>query len=337
MAIFKIYKYEICKYENLQKEFEFDTDVQETNYDDYTHYNIFESLFGKAGQEFLGIVQQKERGNGDNKVTEYQPHCARIEQNINHIISLSMQANKTRTINQENWQTRKEPHHPDCRIMIDNRTNSHLLIIEKKASVFKDPDMAKNILEQSLNLKLRYYKLCISFTPLSKEIAFWDAVNEIRHKFEDKVNRVQFNFGQDTNNSNTQSSFIHRLIQWLSSTADNSNLIMNIGDDEKLQNITKDLTYMAELCQTNSNYDIIVQFNNFGLFRYGQTINAQYGMNDDDIERFVNIIQEPKLFEKEIDSPIEVITKWFDRVNILFKDYEENKNLVSRRECYNRI
>lgn len=332
MAIFAIYRYKIRQSTDRQLRIELNDSDNHITYD--TPYDIFESFLGKANQPLSGIARLKERGKGKNKVSEWDSHATMVEQHLNHIIVFLLQANKTKTINQENWKTKKEPHHPDCRVIIDNRPNSHLMIIQRKTTTFSDPDNAMELLENSFNRWLLDYGLGMKFSRLSKKESFWNAVNEIRDNFNDKVERVQFDFKSDAQRED-DGSFTYKLMRWANQFAESSGLTMTIGDDKRLKLVEKDLTYMSELCYHNQNYNLMVKFRDFGLYRYGQDIKAQYGMDENIIDNFVALEQNSKpiyLFEEtNDDNSLDKLTKWFDRVNKLFEEYDKNKIVDKKR------
>ena len=289
MAIFTIYRYEIKDSNDIFCAL----DKQNSSSENSSPYDVFESCMGNAKDSLMGGATDKDNDMGIPKICDGEEHHTMIEQHMGHIIMFLLQANKTKTIYQENWEKRKEPNYPDCRIMIDNRPGSHLIIIEKKSTVFANPDKAMEILQDLFGKTLADYGFKIHSTPLTKKESFWDAVNDIREKFGDKVNRVQFDFKSDGPTTD-DGSFTYKIMQWARSFSVDNQLTMNIGDDSKLKKVERDLTRMSELCCKSEGYNLTVRFNNFGLYRYGQDLKAQYGMDDETIDRFVNMKNHPQ-------------------------------------------
>ena len=334
MAIFAIYRYNFRIFKKLKGMFPDDEEFQEdAKYESPEAF--FESFLGKAGQSIPGIATIVEKGRGANKETEWETHGNEIEQHKNHLVVFRLQANKTKKINKEDWTKETVGHFPDCRVIIDNRKESHLMVIERKTTAFTDPDKAMEILQSSFNRMMLSHGVEIGFDRLSKKENFWDAVNEIREKFGDMVNRVQFDFKREEQKED-DGSFTYKLMQWASLFADKTSVVMDVGDDRRLKQVEQDLTRMSELCYNHKNYNLTVKFRDFGLFRYGQDIKAQYGLDDEVIEKFICNIQGIDLSKDNTEDEEELI-KWFERVNILFNDYGKKTLVGKKRNSEGRI
>ena len=223
---------------------------------------------------------------------------------------------------------------PSCFVIIDNREQSHLMVIERKTSTYKDPDDAKQVLEDSFNRLIHDYGINIKFERLTKHEPFWDAVNEIRGTFGDEVCRGQFDFAKDESMQKDDGSFTYKLLQWASLFSESSSITMNVGNDERLKEVEKDLTRMSELCYQNRNYNLTVKFRDFGLYKYGQDIKAQYGLDDETIECFIENLVQLECFD---DSNKAGLIKWFDNINILFDSYDNKACLASKRNKGGRV
>ena len=327
MAIFAIYRYNLRTFKKLENLFSDDEEYQKhAKYE--SPEELFESFIGKTGQPITGIADVVEKGRGKNRVTEWEKHGNEIEQHKDNIIVFRLQANKSKKINKEDWTKDTVGHYPDCRVIIDNRKGSNLMVIERKTTTFSDPDKAMELLQSSFNRMMYDYGVAIEFERLSKQESFWNAVNEIREKFGDVVNRVQFDFKGEEQKED-DGSFTFKLMQWASLFAENSSLVMNVGDDTRLKQVEQDLTRMSELCYRNRYYNLTVKFRDFGLFRYGQDIKAQFGLEDEVIENFIGRVKQLDAFEDNSEDE-KTLTKWFDRVNILFDDYGK-KTLVDKK------
>ena len=81
---------------------------------------------------------------------------------------------------------------------------------------------------------------------------------------------------------------------------------------------------MAILCKHNNNYALTVKFENFGLYRYGQDIKAQWGIDDDLVNDYTIKNQQLELFKKQ--GVEEKMAKWFDQIKVLFEDYIHDDN-----------
>lgn len=98
---------------------------------------------------------------------------------------------------------------------------------------------------------------------------------------------------------------------------------------------------MAELCKQNPHYNLLVKYEHFGIFRYGQDVRAQYGVESDVLESFVNPRSEPTddiLFPDE-EEELKRITlpEWLDKVQMLYQKYEEESLSVKKRTRRRRL
>lgn len=327
MAIFAIYQFRIAKFKKLEQRLNFSEEKKsEVLYE--TDEELLESLFPKQGGS-ISIATLKDKGKRNMIIKEIEKHDNRVEQKKDHIIVFRLQANQTRKINHEDWTFDKVGHHPDCRIILDCRRGSGLMVIEKKVSVF-EPDEACNLICNAINNTLKDYGRSIKFERLEKSSDFWKGVNEIREKFHDSVKRVQFDFVGDKEQQSPATDLASRLTEWAGLLAARASLSWEMENDEVLKKVEGDLTRMSELCYKNSNYNLNVKFRDFGLYRYGQDIQAQLGLEDEIIDKFVLPAKNQDLFDPG-DREGSMLAEWFDRINVLFEDYGKDVPVQSNR------
>lgn len=335
MAIFSIYRYEIESKNDIQCRINFPEDIEKREFVSRSPYVFFDSLFGKAGSVIDGFGRIKTKAKNKNKLPEWEGHSAKIEQHYEDFIVFQLQDNKKLTIHDENWDANSVGDHPYSRVIIDNRPNSHLIILERKTSVFRDQKKPSQIIKQSIERLLSEYNFSFKLSPLIKKGDFWDGVDEIRHNFKDVVRKVQFDFKSD-GAVEDDGTIPNQLMLLISRIADGGQLFMDIGDNTKLDSVRRDLSRMAELCREDGNYGLTVLFKDFGYYKYGQDLSAQYGMQDDVITEFIKMNRLPKeqgMFEEsKINNPYETFKQWFDKVNKLFKDYDKKEPVVRQRK-----
>lgn len=335
MAIFAIYQFKLEKFKNLQLQAKFpEEDGKKKNDKKYkTLEEFFESFFPKRGGK-LNISELKERTKGGVTAVDADPHGNEVEQHRKRVVVFRLQANKTKRIDNADWTHEKHPHHPDCRVIIDFREESCLMAIEKKTTAF-DPDKACDLLQKSFNRMMHDYGVRIGFERLEKQALFWDAVNEIRLKFNDAVQRVQFDFNGEEHNTD-DASFADRLTEWVGLFGRHAQLAVDIENDLRLKEVENDLTRMAELCYQNRNYNLTVKFRDFGLFRYGQDIKAQLGLDDEVVDAFVARARQLRT-DEPADKADQDMLGWFDRIKVLFDEYGKNSSVKSKGTTGNRL
>lgn len=338
MAIFTIYRYKFEPLDGKQPSIPGDEEYQ--RHSTYkSQESLFESFFGKAEDLIPGIKEIKKTERGKKSSVTAEEHVCKIKQHKDNIIMLRLKANKTKTVETEDDLTVPYGHHPGCLILIDNRKNYHLIAVERNSAVFSDPDKVVGIIQEAFNSKMNEYGLSIKIELLTKKKDFWDAVNEIRSKLHDSVTSVKFDF--KSKEPGDGKGRIHNLIKWLSLFAKDSALSMTIEDDEKLKRVKTDLDNMADLCQQHPDYNLTVKFRGFGLFRFGQDMKAQYGLEDKVIEYFVSPKPtEPSLFDVlfyDNDITDMSLSQWFEKINILFADYEKVAPVGRKRNTRGRV
>lgn len=325
MAQFALYRYELKSVEGKQQDI-FDNKQYNTKED------FFESFFPEAGKEFKVGEIVKEDANGEKSTLD--SHKTSVEAHHEHIIVLRFQTNKKVTLKTEDWQNDPRPHHPDLRIIIDNRNEHYLIAIEKKTSIM-EPDKACAIVHDWLKIKMNGSGVRFDCNPLTKTIDFWDAVHEIQRLTHDRLTSVKFCFQKEEEKKNRDKDFVSLLTQWISSFGKDASLNVNIENDEHLKTVHDDLTRMARLCYDNSNYSLEVKFLLFGIYKYGQDVKAQYGMEDSVIDDFCPHLYNGDAFNDE--EPKQRLITWLNIVNEIFSDYGKPASSIKKRKIYNRI
>ncbi len=336
MTIFYIFKYNL----RVQKksEYLFKDDPEYQKHAKYASPNdLFESFLGKASTEIPGIAEIKKKSK-DDEMSELVKYGNRIEQHKDHIIYFKVQSNHHTNIDREDWKREKVDDHPDSKVIIDNRPDRQYMIIERKTTSFKDPKKLLELLKTSFNNMMQKYGVTIEFKQLVMKDEFWKTVNEIRTVLKDSIGSLEFDFSKSQEVlPDEDRDFVTKLMNWISIFAKDGKMDLGIDDDGLLEKVQEDLNHMAEICMTHKGYDIIVRFRMFGVFRFGQEWQAQYGLEDNVLEEFVcsspkqlNIIE----YQEEY---IPSLSEWFDKIHILFKRYDNETPVEKRRKIGGRI
>jgi len=315
MATFSLYHYSLVRAKGEESlPFKESGKISEKNFQD-----VFEKFFTtKDGS--LDIYQCIKKKKGKVTVEIHSPHNSEVLNHKDHIIAFRIQLNKKKRIETEDWQVKNEGHFPDTIVLIDNRPESRIMAIQKTT----DADMEKvyKLLKENFTRKLSCYNIAFDCVPLLKHKDFWESVNEIRERFHDIVRRVSFDFiGKETK---TPKSFVDHMLAFIARINGEAKIAIDHLNDQKLHLIAEDLSRMAELCKHNNNYALTVKFENFGLYRYGQDIKAQWGIDDDLVNDYTIKNQQLELFKKQ--GVEEKIAKWFEQIKVLFEDYIHDDN-----------
>lgn len=328
MPVFAIYKYKLKQASHLQLTISTDDEATaKPSPDAYPSLEAFFESFIHDRGSVLDIVEEKKAKNKDEGPT-MERHKSEVLQHRDGIVLFRMQANCKRTVHNEDWEKEPVPDHPDIRVIIDNQTDHNLMLVERSSNF--DSDKAARIIEQSFNRMMKDYGVTIVLHTLKKEMQFWDAVNEIRNLFKDKVKTMQFAFANKGEEVKDDGSFTLFLMSWASKCSEGGNLMLNIIDS-KLSQVKEDLIQMADLCYRSGKYNLVVHFRDFGIYRYGQDLKAQYGLEDDVLDLFIGTQQQLAIFDEDEDKKELSLEEWLHRINILFRDYDEDSSMASKR------
>lgn len=317
MAQFALYHYELSAFRNKEPRL-FVINDPERSYDSMEQ--LFESFLPGRGSS-LNVLEPKITGKGEEKVTTYEPHGSEVLQNRNHIIAFKVQKNGKKTIETVDWETETVDHHPSVRVLIDNRPDRQIIAIENK-SAFK-AEKAFKLMMSHFKMKLKDYNVRFDCFPLVKKGGFWESVDEIKRRFGDFIKRVQFDFvGGERSGKN----FADKLSAFLATIqAAHGGIFMDFADKDALDRAREDLEYMAQLCYANKNYNLSVKFRDFGTFCFGQDIKAQWGLDEEKIEKFSEKYTQLDMYaEAGGDKAFTDIADWFDKIHSLFSDYIQN-------------
>ena len=110
----------------------------------------------------------------------------------------------------------------------------------------------------------------------------------------------------------------------------NSAVLFGTGanEDVKLDEVREDLTHIADICMKQKEYDLVVKFKKFGLYKYGADIKAQFGVDDSVISDFG---QGKKEIAEDNPEGTFALIQWLDRINKLMVDYEDATPILQRR------
>lgn len=327
MAIFAIYRFELNEGKSgrsLFPELAEGSEVQNKS-----AYHTREEYFGSffISKRFLPLHARK------NYVKmETDEYRCEILAHYDGVILLTIENNKEKhTI--ENKKDIKHPHHPFCHIAIDNRKGHQLLAIEKSSAFDGNPERICKILCEGMNYKMGFANVEISYKEKYKaKPDFWKTVNEIKTLFDDSVNQIRLDFDRKKakNGKPNPADMMSMIASIAIKSQTNSTLLFgSTGSDElKLDSIREDLVNIADICMKQKEYDLMVRFKKFGLYKYGADMKAQFGVDDSVLENFEHGKKE--IEEENLDGTFGLV-QWFDRINKLMEDYEDATPILQRR------
>lgn len=326
MPIFSIYQYELKEGEagpSLFPELGEEADAEKRSA--YaTREEYFASFFTPKR-----ILPLHARKKAKKETEEYR---AEILAHFDGIILLTIENNKSKqTI--ENKKEVKHPHHPFCHIAIDSRKGHQWLAIERSSAFDSNTETICKILCEGMNYKMHPANVQMCYKEKHRaKVEFWKTVNDIKTLFNDTVRQIRLDFNQKkAKDSKPNPSDMMGMIAAMAMKANtNSALLFGTGanEDVKLDEIREDLVNIADVCMKQKEYDLVLKFKKFGIYKYGADVKAQFGVDDSVLIDF-----EVGKKEMEEDNPDGTfgLLQWFDRINKLMADYEDTTPVLQRR------
>ena len=326
MPIFSIYQYELKEGEagpSLFPEL-----GEEANAEKRSAYATREEYFASFFTP-KRILPLHARKKAKKETEEYR---AEILAHFDGIILLTIENNKSKqTI--ENKKEVKHPHHPFCHIAIDSRKGHQWLAIERSSAFDSNTETICKILCEGMNYKMHpaNVQMCYKEKYKSKN-EFWKTVSDIKTLFDDSVKQIRLDFNQKKakNYKPNPCDMMGAVTAMAMKMQTNSAILFGTGanEDVKLDEVREDLTNIADICMKQKEYDLVVKFKKFGLYKYGADIKAQFGVDDSVISDFA---QGKKEIEEGNPDGTFGLMQWLERINKLMEEYEDATPILQRR------
>lgn len=346
-VIFNIYKYRLRRIA-AQVLLDFEDGVPRVgNYS--TLDDFFEAFIPEKGEKLA--IQDKARSvarqNGNVAKTEQSILKDRKEENLSlveahkeNVIILSVQTNSTRKLYTKEFGSRYEKHYPTELVIIDNRPGHQFIAVEHtRRGAAMDTERAARIMQSGFNLMMNDQGVYFEITTLVRKMDFYETVRDILTRLEDQVRSVTFRFdGKRRNNLSQNSDFIYVVQNWIGKFASRGQVTAFLRNNREFMQseMRKDFELIAGLCAQDPHYSLLVKFEQFGLFRYGDETVVQFGLAKDAIDRFTEkvqtVSQESIFIDEEDQEPQKLasLREWLENINDLSNRYEERA--LSKRE-----
>lgn len=155
--------------------------------------------------------------------------------------------------------------------------------------------------------------------------------DEITENFNDCVKQIRIDYvGNEQNNSQSANDILAIMNQLAEKSDSNALLALNAknNDGVKLNNIRCDMQRIAELCLAQPNYGLAVRFKNFGVYRYGSDLAAQFSMEEKVICDFR---KGAKIIDFETTGQNYDLIVWLDRLHQLISNNYKNEPIQPKR------
>ena len=189
------------------------------------------------------------------------------------------------------------------------------------------------MLRRGLSYKMREYRRRIEIERLTKQTTdFWDVVDEIRSTFDDHVTRISIDYMD--NGKSTKSRRANDLLAAICLLAQKSKsdalfeLKAKTDEGVCLKEIRRDVQHIADICLTQPNYDLSVRFKNFGVYRYGADLVAQFSV-DDNVA--VDFAYDKPIIDFETGGRSYDLVYWLNRLSKLMNNNYKNEPIQPKR------
>jgi len=296
-------------------------------------YECLTSFFD-VPQKSMSLYATKLTNTGDRAAYEPEAYKCDILSIKDGIILFTIENNRIKhTIVDK--QDIENPHHPYTRVIIDSRPNRHIMAIERNSAFGPTPQKIIDILKEGIDHLIGRYQMEIKFVELQKSRTdFWATINDLRSQFKDTVKQIRIDFLGKTNNPS--SNDILRLLSAIAHKAECDGSILLSGSNEgdvNIDEIRADLEAIANICLAQPAYCLAVRFKNFGLYRYGAGVAAQFELDEKTLDDFSC---GTTIMSFNDNAPTFALTEWLDKINSLLIGYEENTIVYSGRTTRNR-
>ena len=229
--------------------------------------------------------------------------------------------------------------YPPCFVIFDNRDGICQMAIERRSDAFNsNTDKVRDLFEDQLRAALAAYKLDIQINIKKRIGEFWEVVHE-RIAQKDIVKNVKFSFPNPKNVAPIEhlESLDADIIKYMTAVATALKATKGILQYDAEKNKSLDLkeegdfANMVALCCVNG-YDLSVQFENYGEFKYGEEKRMVQSLNPIFIAEYVRGADEDS-YAHGRHSELE---KWLDNILVYAKDYDDGHEIVKKRKGRNK-
>lgn len=216
---------------------------------------------------------------------------------------------------------------PYCYVIIDNRPGIHQIAIQSPSPAWKNPNMVKTLLEESINWisNVLDYGLEVHIRSKMLPTKFWEYVDRKRKKDKVSIKRMVFSFTNykrrpDIDIMQALSSewkHMESFMAWMNQIGvDKGEIdITPPKDDSLIKRKYADIKHMVEICM-NSNYALSITFSDGITYKCNQELRAELPMKDETIRL------EFEQGYKELFSSYRIL-EWLDEVVNEIKQYQD--------------
>ena len=325
------YDYEIEQTENGPNLFENQPDWEDAP---KRHYNSVEECFASFFQSrhMLELPRLKVTGSGKNQKSEWEKYRCDVLRHEDGVILMTLENNKSKHTIIEKKDVEHE-HHPYCYVIVDTRYK--LIGIEKNSAFDGKPDKVAEIIQDGMSmLMMSYHKHVVLHALMKKSTEFWPIIEELQTKFKDTVRQIRIDCNGEE--SDTKKSDLMAIMPSLCRrTTGEAVFMLNAPDNGelKMNEVYDDVTHIAELCLLQKNYDLTVRFKNFGVYRYGADMVAQFGTDMEVLDAFD---RGDRVMDFDHGTNNYDLLMWMDKINELLKGYAKATAIRSGRKSRNR-
>lgn len=224
---------------------------------------------------------------------------------------------------------------PPCYVIFDNRDGICQMAVERKHDAFNgNPDKVRDLLEEHLRMALANHKLDIEINIKKRIGDFWEVVNE-RIQKNDRIKNVKFTFPNQYSAAPIERAEAldanivrHMTAIAVATKATRGTLQLDSSKNKSLELKQEgDIANMVALCCVNG-YDLSVQFDDYGEFKYGEEKRMIQHMNPYLITQYLSAENDDAIWHGHKTE----LERWLDNVLKYAEEYEDGHDIVKKRK-----
>lgn len=265
-----------------------------------------------------------------------------------HVFLLRINNEKHKTVIQEDgleadgkvhYGEKKVGSYPYCYVVIDNRpaqqAGDAIMLAIQKNSAFGDPKPVKEVLERYFNNRLNEYGLQVELSLRTRTAEIWEFCRTM-HDNGDSIKRISFlmpNQKKVALPNRIPDTYKKGLVKQMAKIAEQTEALKSLiqldydnADPDLLERHANDFVHIFQTCKT-TNYQLEVQFKNYGSHTCGKLINVILPMQEKLLNAFRNGERELELNEEQKGE----IYVWCDYVRKQCKIYDTIPQIPAKR------
>ena len=301
-----------------------------------------DKAFAEARERFAKLFQGHElkifRTKNDGTADVYPNYIWHWDQDV-YVIRLSNRQLMKLVQLQENPQggapkcvESKIESNPYCYVIVDLRPDRCQLAIEKSTAWKSDPDVVRNVLQETFTFKMKEQKLEVELDAKMQPTKIWEYCRHRVYDLQDPITRITLELeNSDKIKQYIAPNSIGQKVQTMMDVVRNSKAIRGLftlyadqNDPLEMDEKVEDLAEIVGVCSSNA-YHLTIHFKKMKAYRCDEKVKAFFPVPKGAIDSFQ---QGNKVLAENNEEGEFALVQWLDYV------YEETKNFEDAAQIH---